>query len=155
MTICKGCEWEKYIPRTYKIGELGSFVVNHAIEPKVFGHIVVMLRDKNKEHPKDITELKGEVYKECFDIAGKIARMLREVVEKISGTKVERVYLVAFNESTDEWHPHVHVIPRTINESKRGEKIFDLQSPYIPKKDLEDLVNELKEKLGITQRAES
>ena len=149
---CKGCCWEKEIQESYKVGiyklsDKFSFAINHSIQPKVFGHVVIMAKDHRDD--TDVAELCAQEYNEFFGIARAVANILPDTVEAISGVKVENVYLMTLNESP-EWHTHIHIIPRsiTVNDSNRGTKIFDLPSTDIPKHDMKKLVATLQKGLA-------
>ena len=146
---CLGCKWNALIPEDYKIDEKYGFVINHSTQPVVFGHIIVMVKLVGKKMPISIAELEENDYNNCLKIVRKIAKALPEVVLKIRGLTIAKVYIASLNEDTD-WHPHVHIIPRGIDipDLKRGQRIFDLPQPYIPKVDILQLKKALKQKLS-------
>lgn len=144
--ICEN--WDR-IPPKYLMGEMDGFTINHSTQPVVFGHLIVMLKKHPKKGVQYLTQIDESEFKKCFKIVYKISNNLPEIIRNITGLKVEKIYLASFNDS-DDWHPHIYIVPRTQNiiPDRRGQELFDMPRPFlIPIRDLEDLRKQLKEKI--------
>lgn len=120
------------------------------MQPKTLGHVIIMYCIDEKAHKyKSISDLERSDYDNYCDIVYRVSKVLRNAVERISGARVEKIYVATFSEDKD-WHAHTHVISRATNlPDEIGPKIFKLQTPYIPKHDIEQLVFELKKEFKL------
>jgi len=111
------------------------------MQPKALGHTIVMFGTDETAHKyKSITDLEEPDYKNYCDIVYRLSKTLRKIVEQISGVRVEKIYVATFSEDKD-WHAHAHIIPRATNlPDEIGPDIFKLPTPYIPKRDIEQVV---------------
>lgn len=125
------------------IKEYNYWILEHINEPiPVLGWLVL----KTKRHTEGITGMNSDEAKELGDILNTVPKLQKELCN------AGQIYVMCFTELVS--HLHIHLIPRHINETKKGPELFDLidvvrqdNTMAISVQESIELVKQLKEKL--------
>lgn len=142
---CLTCQYNKNPEKSPGgwIKEYNYWILEHINEPiPILGWLVL----KTKRHTEGITGMNGDEAKELGEILNVVPKLQKEICN--SG----QIYVVCFTELVS--HLHIHLIPRHINETKKGPELFGLidgvrqdNSKAISVQESIEFVKQLKQKL--------
>ena len=114
---CLTCEYNKDPKKSPGgwIKEYNYWILEHINEPvPVLGWLVL----KTKRHTEGITGMNEDEAKELGEILNVVPKFLKEICQ------ASQIYIVCFTELVA--HLHIHLIPRHINETRKGPELFSL-----------------------------
>jgi len=142
---CLTCQYNKDPDKSPGgwIKEYSYWILEHINEPiPVLGWLVL----KTKRHTEGITGMDSYEATELGEILNTVPKLQKELCN------ASQIYVVCFTELVS--HLHIHLIPRHINETKRGPELFGLidevrkdSSKAINVQEAIELVKNLKQKL--------
>lgn len=142
---CLTCQYNKDPEKSPGgwIKEYNYWILEHINEPiPVLGWLVL----KTKRHTEGITGMNGDEAKELGEILNTVPKLQKELC--IAG----QIYVMCFTELVS--HLHIHLIPRHVDETKKGSELFGLidevrkdHSKAINVQESIELVKQLKQKL--------
>ena len=146
MKNCLTCEFNKNPDKVPGglIKEYRYWNLQHIDEPiPVLGWLVL----KTKRHIEGITGMNRDEAAELGEILAEVPKIQQKLCE------AARIYVLCFTELVS--HLHIHLIPRHINETKKGPELFGLldearKNPdkAINREEAIKLANSLREKLS-------
>lgn len=117
MDNCLTCQYNRNPEKSPGgwVKEYQYWILEHINEPiPVLGWLVL----KTKRHTEGITGMNGDEAKELGEILNIVPKSQKEICNS------SQVYVVCFTELIS--HLHIHLIPRHINETKKGPELFGL-----------------------------
>ncbi len=114
---CLTCQYNKDPEKSPGgwIKEYGNWILEHINEPiPVLGWLVL----KTKRHTEGITGMNSDEAKEL----GEILNIIPKLQENICNAS--QIYVICFTELVK--HLHIHLIPRHVNERRKGPELFNL-----------------------------
>ena len=126
------------------IREYDRWILEHINEPiPVLGWLIL----KTKRHIEGITGMNSEESKELGEILNIVPKIQKEICN------AGQIYIICFTELVS--HLHIHLIPRHINETRKGTELFNLidevrkdNTKSIDKEEAIKIANKLKKLLN-------
>jgi len=142
---CLTCQYNKDSEKSPGgwIKEYNYWILEHMNEPiPVLGWLVL----KTKRHTEGITGMNSDESKELGEILNIVPKLQKDICE------AGQIYVLCFTELVS--HLHIHLIPRNINETRKGPELFNLieevrkdNSKAISVQESIEFVKQLKQKL--------
>jgi diadenosine tetraphosphate (Ap4A) HIT family hydrolase len=114
---CLTCQYNKDSEKSPGgwIKEYNYWILEHINEPiPVLGWLVL----KTKRHAEGITGMNSDEAKELGEILNIVPKLQKELCN------AGQIYVMCFTELVS--HLHIHLIPRHIDETKKGPELFGL-----------------------------
>lgn len=119
-------------------------------DPYALGHIVI----QPKSCANDISEYTEKEWQILSEWVPKVVKAMKQVLKKVLGREVQKIYLCSFNESP-KYSVHFHLIPRYECETLKGESLLFYHAKaklMIPPQARDKIVRGMKEKLKQKQK---
>lgn len=114
---CLSCQYNKDPEKSPGgwVKEYNYWILEHINEPiPILGWLVL----KTKRHTEGITGMNSDEAKELGEILNTIPKLQKELCN------AGQIYVMCFTELVS--HLHIHLIPRHVNEIKKGPELFSL-----------------------------